>query len=151
MRDIEDICSSNLTYDEKIKELKSLKEYTIFNIDEYIKYINEIDKAMDELSKGSYLDKMKNNLDYISHKLLVKIPASLISMGLGVYFTKNFINMAQDPEIELHYSDTDFMTIIFGMCIFDTLSVVSIPETIKDIYNRKLYKEEISSYQRRLK
>ena len=35
--------------------------------------------------------------------------------------------------------------------LVDTAALITVSSTLKDMYNRKIYNEEISSYQRRLK
>ena len=107
--------------EDKIKELKELKEEIL--VKEYNK-INE---------------RLKSN-----------IPFGGVSLVMGTIFTTDFIRLVSHIIPEGSYNEIRLAATMFGTAFFDTAALELIPNTIKDMYNRKLYEEEIT-YKKRLK
>ena len=111
-----------MSREEEIKKLKELKEEVL---------LKEYNKLNERIKTNTILGG--------------------ISLALGTAFTTEFIRMINYSIPEGNYSELHLAATMFGTAFFDTAALELIPNTIKDIYNRKLYEEEISSYQKRLK
>ena len=79
MRNIDSICASNLSYEEKIQELEYEKELASSMIEEAQNQITSADEAVSKLNDGKYLPLMIEARKYFVDRLKWEIPSSVVS------------------------------------------------------------------------
>ena len=151
MKDLEKVCSSNKSYKEKIDELKALKVYAELNINAYEEYIKSIEDSKEKLDSDYYLYQMIDRKNRLINGLIVKIPSAILSALIGTNLTMETINLYMGKLGENDIIPENILSLIVGTAMFDTLALALTPNVIRDIYNAKLYKNEISTYKRRLR
>ena len=140
--EIDEYLSSNASYEKKIEELRKEQEFAS-NIQDII------DEKIINFENGEYLDKMIegriNNLRTLRNWLT----STCIS---GIFTTITLSNLQKiDEMISNPNTETKGVAILLGGAISSAIFGVSTVSSIKSSYNEMLYKQRISSYQRRLK
>lgn len=134
--------SSNASYEKKIEELRKEQEYAK-------KMIGVIDEKIQSFEDGNYVEKMINerinNLRALRNWLISMITTGIIS-GTELANWQKLEAMVENPATENKALALGLLG-VFSTSVF----VVSTGAAIKDSYNEMLYKQRISSYQRRLK
>lgn len=139
---IDNFLSSNKTYEKKVETLRGQQEHAR-------KMDAIIDEKIEKLENGDYLQPMLEerirNLRTLRNWL---VSASVTGLFSGVEIA-NF----QKIEQLINNSDTanKGMALLFAGIVSSAICVTSIGGSIKSSYNEMLYKQRISSYQRRLK
>ena len=173
--DLDELCKSNMSYEEKIatllrlkeeeverieqynEHIKNVKEETEKNISESNDFIEEIDTAQELLESGIYLGGMEREKNKRVKSLKRNLPFALICTPVGIYCIADYVKMIQASMIDNNFeywsklSDTRFAGILAGTFVCGTVGIVKTLESIVDAYDISLYSKEISSYQRRLK
>ena len=117
---INEICTSNLSYDKKIKKLLEQKE-------EIERTLSNIENGIDGLNRGEYLDEMiakkKSSLENLKSFLIkLGVDASIFT-GLGVAYPE-IEKLMNSPERFKNISGhilMDFAVIMFGQLVFDVI------------------------------
>ena len=151
MDKIDELCSSNESYEKKVKKLKKLRKRVNEEINAYNEYLNLIDKAEEDLENGKYLELMILEKNKLINSFKIKIPVTLISLISGTILTTDLINMISAKIYESGIYDLKSITVLIGSAVADSLTVLVGSQLLKDLYSTKLYNNEINSYQRRLK
>ena len=151
MDKIDELCSSNDSYEKKVKKLKKLRKRVNEEINAYNEYLNLIDKAEEDLENGKYLELMILEKNKLINSFKIKIPVTLISLTSGTILTTDLINMISAKIYESGIYDLKSITVLLGSALADSLTVLVGSQLLKDLYSTKLYNNEINSYQRRLK
>ncbi len=139
---IDTFLSSNVSYERKVEDLRKEQEYAK-------KMIGVIEEKIQSFENGDYLDKMINerinNLRSLRNWLVSMITTGIIS-GTEIANWQKLEAMVENPAAENKALALGLLG-VFSTSVF----VVSTGAAIKDSYNEMLYKQRISSYQRRLK
>ncbi len=139
---IDTFLSSNASYERKVEDLRKEQEYAK-------KMIGVIEEKIQSFENGDYLDKMINerinNLRSLRNWLVSMITTGIIS-GTEIANWQKLEAMVENPATENKALALGLLG-VFSTSVF----VVSTGAAIKDSYNEMLYKQRISSYQRRLK
>ena len=150
MNEIERICNSHMSKERKIQELNALKEYANYNINSYDALIKEIDYKIYKIENDIYLEEIIDKNNKINAKLPYKKSVSILTSAMGLLGTKSCIEFASKKSLDNNSLEGFFYALLITALV-DTAALITVSSTIKDMYNRKIYNEEISSYQRRLK
>ena len=139
---LDNYCSSNRDYEEKLKQLNNQKEFLS-------KVQLETQNAIDDLVSGKYLDSMnKNKLESLKN-----IKKGLALLGIGGTITAlgilNFDEIERMLTTEGEYLKGLLLGV--GLSFNASMAACSIPACLYELYNYGLYNERINSYQRRLK
>ena len=140
--EIDNFLSSNLTYEKKIEILR--------NEQEFAREIQDIiDEKISDFENGEYVDKMIenriNNLRSLRNWLTTTCVTGIFS-GIAISNLSKIDEMISNPQTE-----TKGIAILLAGALSSALFGVSTVSSIKSSYNEMLYKQRISSYQRRLK
>ena len=140
--EIEIFLSSKETYEKKIETLQNEKKFAQ-------KMIGIIDERIKSFEEGKYVDKMIeeriNNLRALRNWLVTVITTGIIS-GTELANWEKIEAMLDNPQTETK------ALVIALLGVFSTsVFVTGVFASIKDTYNEMLFKQRISSYQRRLK
>ena len=140
--EIDNFLSSNLTYEKKIEILR--------NEQEFAREIQDIiDEKKSDFENGEYVDKMIenriNNLRSLRNWLTTTCVTGIFS-GIAISNLSKIDEMISNPQTE-----TKGIAILLAGALSSALFGVSTVSSIKSSYNEMLYKQRISSYQRRLK
>ncbi len=143
---VDEICSSNLSYEKKIEKLKKLKEETERQVRNANQLLNQMNFSNGYLNNGRYLSDMKFRQNKIKDRLKWKVPVSTgLTLGLSYPSIDYIYNLINSQNV-----DSSFVSV--ACTIVWTLTILGLdPSTIKDIIDYKKYDYEISSYQKRLK
>jgi len=139
---IDTFLSSNVSYEKKIEELRKEQEFA--------KDIQEvIDEKINSFENGDYVDKMIseriNNLRALRNWLTSTCVTGIFS-GVAISNWQKIEEMINNPE-----TVNSGMALLFAGIVSTSVFGVSAVSSIKSSYNEMLYKQRISSYQRRLK
>ena len=151
MRNIDDICASNLSYEEKIQELECEKELASSMIEEAQNQITSADEAVSKLNDGKYLPLMIEARKYFVDRLKWEIPSSAASIGVGAYGLTNFINIIYGEMPTDIMSVEKIIAIILAASFGTTASLILAKSIVDDSINLGKYNRSIEAYQRRLK
>ena len=127
---IDEICSSNKSYEERIDILNRQKD----NILEMSKYIEE---AKQQLEDGKYLDEMIYRKDSYKKQAVWDAVCVALSAGVGfssLYFMEKYNNWG----LFLYFASIG-------------LGAWFLAEFVSDLVNYNSYNYSVNSYQRRLK
>ena len=150
MNEIQRIYSSNMSRDRKLEELNALKEFTICSINSSGELVKEIDNEISKIENDDYYEDIIEKNNKINERLPFKESVSLLSLATGIMCTKTCVEFANTKLVDNDSLETFFYALL-TTALVDTAAIMLSQSTIKDMYNRKIYNEEISSYQRRLK
>lgn len=143
---VDEICSSNLSYEKKIEKLKKLKEETERQVRNANQLLNQMNFSNGYLNNGRYLSDMKFRQNKIKDRLKWKVPVSTdLTLGLSYPSIDYIYNLINSQNVDISF-------VSVACTIVWTLTILGLdPSTIKDIIDYKKYDYEISSYQKRLK
>ena len=141
---INDICTSNLSYDKKIQKLLEQKE-------EIEKTLSNIENGIDGLNRGEYLDDMiakkKSKLEGLKSYLIKLGVDTAIFTGIGFAYPEieKLMNSPERFKNITGHVIMDFAIIMFGQMVGDII--------LDSVYGYEYYKynKETKSYERRLK
>ena len=151
MRNIDSICASNLSYEEKIQELEYEKELASSMIEEAQNQITSADEAVSKLNDGKYLPLMIEARKYFVDRLKWEIPSSVASIGVGAYGLTNFINIILEKIPTGNMSVEKLLAIMFAASFGTTTSLILAKSLVDDTVNLGKYNRSIEAYQRKLK
>ena len=134
--------SSNASYEKKIEELRKEQEYAK-------KMIGVIDEKIQSFEDGNYIEKMINerinNLRALRNWLATTCVTGIFS-GVEICNLQKIEEMINNPE-----TSNKGLALLLAGVVSTGIFVAGAGASIKDSYNEMLYKQRISSYQRRLK
>ncbi len=142
--DINKICNSSISYDEKIRLLNEFKVYS----DEIYKLSNV---AQSYLESGYYLNSMKFTKIKLRNNLIWQLPLSLGFTTFNGYNIYEFINYVIENQNVLELQSQDLLKLLVTILILPILSGVIDVKTIKNYINYSKYDNEINTYNLRLK